>query len=109
MQINVKCNSNVIYPTPLKTGSYFYEATVQNKDGSYDGDGVLLQYGELTVAANYVLTTQSSAGSRYYPRRAPNLLPSPWSTRGVGCRTVPIFCWFFMFFDAFYRFVDDFS
>jgi len=49
--------SNVIYPTPLKTGSYFYEATVQNKSGSYDGDGVLLQYSSLTIAANYVLTT----------------------------------------------------
>lgn len=50
-------NSNIIYPTPLKTGSYFYEATVPNKSGSYDGDGVLLQFTSLTVAANYVLTT----------------------------------------------------
>tara|TARA_R100000988_G_scaffold95126_1_gene61227 strand:- start:503 stop:1786 length:1284 start_codon:yes stop_codon:yes gene_type:complete len=49
--------SSVVYPTPLKTGSYFYEATVQNKSGSYDGDAVLLQYSSLTIAANYVLTT----------------------------------------------------
>ncbi len=42
--------SNVLYPTPLGSGSYFYEATVQNKSGSYAGDGVLLQFGGLNIS-----------------------------------------------------------
>ena len=52
------------YPLPLSAASdKFYEITVANKDGSYDGDMALKQYSGLTIDADYILTTdQPCAG-----------------------------------------------
>ena len=52
------------YPLPLSAESdKFYEITVANKSGSYDGDMALKQYSGLTIDADYILTTdQPCAG-----------------------------------------------
>ena len=52
------------YPLPLSSATdKFYEITVANKSGSYDGDMALKQYSGLTIDADYILTTdQPCAG-----------------------------------------------
>ena len=52
------------YPVPLSAETdKFYEITVANKDGDYDGDMALKQYSGLTIDSGYVLTTdQPCAG-----------------------------------------------
>ena len=46
------------YPTPLSAESdKFYEITVANKDGDYDGDMAVKEYSSLTINADYILTT----------------------------------------------------
>ena len=52
------------YPLPLSDETdKFYEITVANKSGSYDGDMALKQYSGLTIDADYILTTdQPCAG-----------------------------------------------
>ena len=52
------------YPLPLSDSTdKFYEITVANKSGSYDGDMALKQYSGLTIDADYILTTdQPCAG-----------------------------------------------
>ena len=52
------------YPLPLSAATdKFYEITVANKSGSYDGDMALKQYSGLTIDADYILTTdQPCAG-----------------------------------------------
>ena len=52
------------YPLPLSAATdKFYEITVANKSGDYDGDMALKQYSGLTIDADYILTTdQPCAG-----------------------------------------------
>jgi hypothetical protein len=52
------------YPLPLSASTdKFYEITVANKSGDYDGDMALKQYTSLTIDADYILTTdQPCAG-----------------------------------------------
>ena len=50
--------STKIYPTPLSSATdKFYEITVANKSGSYDGDMAVKEYSGLTIDADYILTT----------------------------------------------------
>ena len=60
----VDCSTTKGYPLPLSAATdKFYEITVANKSGSYDGDMALKQYSGLTIDADYILTTdQPCAG-----------------------------------------------